>query len=139
MPSFRNFRNVSSYDASGRQLEYIDSENAHRLCASGTHEWRCVSCGKSKGEGPCSGTNHLMAVFEVAVELEDDSDQKPRQQSDCSLTLRDMERNVGITDAFAKSPTGQIRQAKQRIRSWGLASMNNRAVTVVPRGSVPGC
>lgn len=141
MPSFRNFRNISSYDAAGRQLGYIDTELAHRLCADDTHEWRCVSCGKAKGEGPCLvASNHLMAVFEIAAEVEeDDSDRKARHDSDCSLTERDMKRNVGITeDGPGDPPAGnQVRRARSRIRNWARASAANRAVTVVPRISIP--
>lgn len=136
MPSFRNFRNVSSYDASGNQLDYVDSETAHRLCADGSHEWRCVSCGKTKGEGPCTGINHLMAVFEVELDIEDDTQLKKRPESDRSLTLQDMQRNVGITEDTDRNPTALIRQSRTRIRNWARASVQNRAITIVPASAL---
>jgi hypothetical protein len=126
--------NISCYSARGRQ-RYIDSEEAHRLCADGSHEWRCVSCGKGKGEGPCLvARDPTMAVFEVEPVLEDDSQLKARHDSDTSLTVRDMECNVGITKGFPGEPPvmGHVRQARARIRYWAKASQNNRSVIIVP-------
>jgi hypothetical protein len=139
MPSFRNLRNVSSYDAAGHQLCYTDAGEAHRLCADGSHEWRCVSCGNSKGEGACLvATNHTMAVFEIATDLEDDADRKPRPESDCSLSCQDMLRNAGITEGFPGAPAEVrlVQRARMRVRNWARASEQNRAVTVVSHASL---
>jgi hypothetical protein len=139
MPSFRNLRNVSSYDPSGHQLCYIDAEEAHRLCADGSHEWRCVSCGNAKGEGPCVvARNHTMAVFELESEIGDDTNCKPREESDCCLTFEDMQRNAGITEGrFGDPPDMQlVKRTQARVRYWAKASQQNRAVTIVPASAL---
>ena len=146
MPSTKSLCNISVYGSGGEQVCYTDSTGAHGLVARGDHEWFCVSCGKVKGEGPCLvRTNHLMAVREVLAEVLDDSTLKPRPESDRSLTRRDMERNVGITQGYPGEPPlrGQVRAARTRIRYWGAASLGfpgkpgsgNRAITIVPRGT----
>jgi hypothetical protein len=138
MPSFRNYKNISYYDAAGKQLCYVDSTEATRKVAEGDHEMFCVSCRKVKGEGVCltlGRSNHLMALRQVKVEKLDDKTLKPRPESDSSLTQRDMTRNVGITEGFPGAPadTGQVAAAQHRIHFWGWASAHNaRAVIVVP-------
>jgi hypothetical protein len=116
MPSHRN---ISRYDSSGHQLNYIDAEEAHRLCADASHEWLCICCGQSKGEGRCLlAPNHTFAVFEATLEAEDSG--REARGSDCSLTDRDTKRNVGITEGSPgeTSALRQIRRARARIGYW---------------------
>jgi hypothetical protein len=134
MPSLRNYQNISSYDCSGKQLCYIDSNEANRKIATGDHEFFCVSCGAVKGEGPCLvRTNHLMALRQIEPEVMDDSKLKAGGGSACSLNKRDSARNVGITEGFLGYPAnaGEIRRSRNRIASQASASLRNRAVTVV--------
>jgi hypothetical protein len=135
MSSFRNYRNISSYDFRGKQLCFVDSSEANRLVAEGDHELFCVSCGKVKGEGPClTRSNHLMALREIALETEDDSTKEGRDQSDCALTDKDMRHNVGITDGFPGDPAdaAQVHRSRTRVKFWGWASAHNaKTVTVV--------
>ena len=135
MPSHRN---ISLYDCHHKPLRYIDSTEANKLTSDGSHEYFCVSCGRAKGEGPCLvERNHRMAVRQVVLE----GDNNAGRKTDCALTARDATRNVGITCLFRGDPQDeteinahqhQVRTAQNRIKFWGKASMNNRAVTVVP-------
>jgi hypothetical protein len=137
MSSFRNYRNMSSYDFRGKQLCYVDSSEANRLVAKGAHELFCVSCLKVKGEGPCltmGRSNHLIALREIAVKEDTDSKTKGRNESDCALTDKDMRQNVGITEGFPGDPAdaAQVHRSRTRVKFWGWASAHNaRAITVV--------
>jgi hypothetical protein len=140
MAYHRNHANISYYRSSGLQ-EYVDSATAHRLLADDGHEWRCASCHKEKGEGQCTvAGNHLMALYEVERETADDNTRKGAAESSTSLTFADMERNAGITKGWPGYPPEMrlVNRTRRRIRSWGAASLRNRAVTIIPRGSLPG-
>jgi hypothetical protein len=145
MPSTKSYCDISLYAADGTQVRYINAIEARELVANGGHEFFCVSCKKVKGEGPCLvATNHLMAVRQVAEELEElGADDESKGESECSLTLRDMQRNVGITQGYPGQPAnqGEIKVTRRRLKYWGTASLGfpgkpdsgNRAITVVPR------
>jgi hypothetical protein len=136
MPSLRNLRNISYYDSTGKQLCYVDSNEANRKVAADDHELFCVSCGKVKGEGPCLvRSNHLIALRQLAVEIEDDDQLKGRPESASALTVRDMKRNVGITEGFPgdAADAAQVSSSRRRIKFWGWASVHNcRTVTIAP-------
>jgi hypothetical protein len=130
MPSHRN---ICVYDSTGHELCHIDAEEAHQLCADGSHLFICRFCGTSKGEGRCLvGPNHTFAVFEATPE------KHSGRRSDCSLTDRDMQRNVGITEGSPGEPParGQIRRTRARIDHWAKASKKNRSVTIVPAAAL---
>lgn len=143
MSYFRNYRNISLYDSSHKQLCYIDDTEANRLVHAETHERFCVSCGRASGEGPCLvAQNHTMAVRELEpLTSPDDSTLKGRSESDCALTVKDVMHNLGVTNFFRgeaqdgteiQKHNGTVAVAQRRIRFWGIASEKNRSLTIVP-------
>lgn len=141
MPSYRNLRSISLYSADHRQLPYINSDEARRLIVDGSHEWKCTRCLKVRGEGRCYfGQDHNIAVYEIECPELDDNSLKPRAESAATLTFADMKRNIGITEGFPGLPAEMrlVNRTRKRIQNWGAASLRNRAVTIIPRGSLPG-
>lgn len=140
MPSLRNRRNVAYYDYTGQIVRHLDANEANRMLAAGDHEAFCISCRAVKrGDAamrlcPSTMSKHWMALRQLAPEVKDDSKLKGRDESPCSLSDKDMQKNVGITEGFPGAPAdmAQVGATRARVANWSWASAHNsRTVTVV--------